>query len=278
MCSCIFCTVFYLLVREIFESELTAFLAALFILTNYGTVSFALDYGMDIGGWAFYALSLLLTLKYSKSGKRSMLLYSAVAIGIGGLFKEYALLGVVPIAVMLAYENWPSVLATIKMGLVPAGIVLLPISIVYAIVFVKFNYTYVDWITYGNASYAYVSKTTEYIKSFGSLYNFLSFVVLAGVYCFVRYRNELVSSPKIQFFVASVALSALPVFIWPAITQRILFVTVPAAILVASFAIKKYEKYWIVFAVLIAICLATSLAMDSYILPNVDIGPLLGAL
>lgn len=270
--------VFYKLVFNIFESERTALLSSLFLITNYAMIVFGLDYGMDIGGWTFYVVSLYFTLKYVRTGANRALLFSALAIGVGVLFKEYALLGAIPVVAILVYENWQNPLAVIKKGIVPAVIALTPLFIVYLIVYLKFNYTYADWLSYGNASYVYSSKIMEYIKSFGSLYNFLSLVVIAGVYCFVRYRNNLLPGNKMQIFVVSVVVSAMPVFIWPAITQRILFITVPAAILVASFAFKKYEKYWVGFLLLLIVYALVNFTMDSCILPNVNIGPVLDAI
>lgn len=266
---------FYKLVLGIFKSEKAALLAGLFLATNYAMVVFALDYGVDIGGWMFYILSLYFTFRYSQSGERRLLLLAALMIGIGGLFKEYSLLAVIPIAIMLAYENWPSPTITIRKGIIPALIVLAPLSVVYLVVYLKFNYTYTDWLSYGRESYTYVSKTTEYIKSFGSLFNFLALAVIAGTYALVRYGKDLVPDNKTRVFIISVIISSLPVFIWPAITQRILFITVPAAILVASFAFKRYERYWIIFWILLIVYIVTSFTMDSFILPNINISPFL---
>jgi len=64
------------------------------LITNYAMIVFALfELCVDVGGWAFYILSLYFTLRYSKTGDRKALLISAMFIGIGGLFKEYALSG-----------------------------------------------------------------------------------------------------------------------------------------------------------------------------------------
>lgn len=270
--------VFYKLISDIFADESVALVAALFFITNYAMVVFALDYGVDIGGWVFYLLSLYFTLKYVRTGEKRALLFSALCIGVGGLFKEYALLATIPIAVVLGYENWRNPLVALKEGVFPALIALAPLGIVHVWVYLKFNYTYMDWLSYGSESYTYSSELVEYIKSFGSLYNVLAPLVIVGVYCFFRYQEELLVDKKTQIFIVSVVLSVLPVFIWPAITQRILFITMPAAILVASFAIKKYKKYSIVFLVLLAMYATISFTMDSIILPYVNIGPILSSI
>jgi len=265
--------IFYKLILRIFKSEKTAFLASLFLATNYATISFGLDYWMDIGGWLFYALSLYFSLKYAQTSERESLLYSALSVGAGGLFKEYAFLGVIPIASILIYENWPHSLAIIKKSFVPALIALVPILLVYIFVYEKFDYTYATWFSFNTEYYghSYSSKIIEYVKSFGSLYNFLAFLVIGGAYYFIGNRKELVLEKKTRVFIVSVLLSTLPAFIWPAITQRILFITVPAMIVVASFLFKKFEKHWWIFLPVLVLYMIANFTMDAFILPNLNL-------
>jgi len=75
-------------------------------------------------------------------------------------------LATIPIAIILIYENWPNIINAIKKGFAPALISLVPLTALYIVVFLKFNYTYVDWITYSNESYAYASRIVEYNKKF----------------------------------------------------------------------------------------------------------------
>jgi 4-amino-4-deoxy-L-arabinose transferase-like glycosyltransferase len=262
--------IFYKIIRTLFESDKTAFIASLFFATNYAVISFGLAYLMDIGGWAFYLLSLYLTLKYVQTGDRKMLLYSAVVIGFGGLFKEYAFLGVIPIAIVLAYENWPKFITIIKKGLVPALIVFVPAIPVYLVVYKKFGYTYATWLSSNQEHYVYAHKYIEYIKSLGSLYNFLAFLFIDGIFYFIYNRKELVADNRLRVFIISVSLSILPVFIWPAITQRILFITVPAAIVIASFMFKKWEKYWWVFILPLILYIVVNFNMN-YVLSNFNL-------
>ena len=265
--------IFYKLILLIFKSEKTAFLASLFLATNYATISFGLDYWMDIGGWLFYILALYFSLNYFQTGERKSLLYSALSVGTGGLFKEYAFLGVIPIAVILIYENWPHLMAIIKKSFVPALFTLIPILIVYIFVYQKFDYTYAAWFSFNAGYYTYSSssKIIEYFKSFGSLYNFLAFLVIGGGYYFIRQQKKLVSEKRTVFFILSVVASALPSFVWPAITQRIIFITVPAMIVIASFLFKKYEKYWWVFLPILILYIIANFTMDAYILPNFNL-------
>lgn len=262
---------FYKLVQLIFASDRTAFVATLFLATNYAMISFGLDYWLDIGGWLFYVLSLYLTLAYSQTSERKFLLLSALAIGLGGLFKENAFLGVIPIAVILIYEQWPSLIQIVKKALIPALLAIIPIATMSWIVYSKFNYTYVSWLTTNQEHYVYSSRIVEYVKSFGSLYNILAFLILGGLYCYCRYFQELVPETKTRVFILAVILSILPIFVWPAITQRILFITVPASLIVTSFWFKKYEQYWYLFLPLLIAYLVANFLMNSIILPNFNL-------
>ena len=262
---------FYFLVRKIFNSTQVAFLATLFLASNYALLDFGLTYLMDIGGWAFYTLSLLFTYRYIESGNYKNLLWAGMAIGIGGLFKEYAFLACIPIAVIVVYEYWQRPLVLIKKAILPALFTLLPIVLVYAYVFKNFDYSYLDWLSFNKSYYVYDSRIIEYIKSLGSLYNFLAFLLFGGLYCALRFGKEIMADKKTRIFIMGVFLSILPILFWPAITQRILFITVPAGILLASFLFKKYEKYWWDFLPILALYAISNLAMDTFILPNLNL-------
>ncbi len=264
--------IFYKLIFEIFKDEKVAFISTLFLASNYAMISFGLDYWMDIGGWTFYLLSIYFSLKYVQTQDKNNLLYSSFSIGIGALFKEYAFLAIIPIAFIIIYDNWPKVLKIVKDATVPALISLIPIFAIYIYVFNRFNYTYIKWLSVNGVHYIYNSRIIEYIKSFGSLYNFLAFIVLIGLYCFIfQKKNNFTFEKRTNVFFVSIIFSVLPVFIWPAITQRILFITVPAMTIFASFAIKKYEKYYIVFYILLALYIFMNFLMDSYVLPNFNL-------
>ena len=267
----LFAIFFYKIVFRIFKSSTVAFLCGLFVMANYAMICFGLDYWMDGGGWMFYALSLYFCLRYVESSDRKMLLYSAATIGVGALFKEYAFLAVVPIAVVLIYENWPKVTDSVKKAFVPALLALTPVLLAFVYVYQKFNYTYFTWFALNHNHHIYPSRFVEYIKSLGSLYTFLAFLVIAGIYFFWKNGAEFVLEKKTRIFILSVVLSSLPIFIWPAITQRILFVTVPGAVLVAGFCFKRFEKRWVYFLPILFVYTIVNFTMNAYILPNFNL-------
>ncbi len=264
--------VFYKLLDLFFEDKKIALLGTLFMISNYAFIRFGLNYLMDIGGWTFYIISLFLLLRYSKSNNRRDLLSASIIVGIGSLFKEYALLGVIPIAVFLIYENRKSFTGLIKNSIIPAVFSSTPIITLYIFVYLKFGYTYADWLT-DSYKYSYSSsfilKIAEYIKSFGSLFNFLGIFVITGAYILWKEKNNL--NGRTKLFIISAIASFLPVFAWGSITQRILFIMVPVSIIIACFFFKKYKKYYYWFLPVLAIYILINFFMDSFLLNFINL-------
>ncbi|MES2216174.1 MAG: glycosyltransferase family 39 protein [Patescibacteria group bacterium] len=266
-----FNAIFYLILKRIFESDKVALVGGLFLAANYGLVDFGVGYWMDISSWTFYLATLYCVLRYWQTKEYRMLIYASIAVGVGATFKEYALLGVIPIAWAIIQNEWPHVLRIVQKGIVPALISLVPVFLVYIFVFKTYGYTYADWLAANHEHYVYVSRITEYIKSFGSLYTFLAIAVIGGAYCWVRYGTQILTEKRVHMFIASVILSVLPLFLWPGITQRTSFITVPAMIMVASFFFKRFEKQWWVWIPVLIVYAAGNFLMDSVILPGVNL-------
>ncbi len=259
----------YMLLRRIFASDRVAFLGGLFCIGSYGAVVFGLNYMMDVGGWMFYALSLWFLYSYSQSRKTRDLILSALMVGIGGLFKEYAFLGAVALGAFVVLDSWPSVRAIAKRALMTAPVALAPVALVYVFVYARFGYTYADWFAFNHSYYVYASRAIEYIKASGSLVNFLAFAFLAGAYALVREWKGI--DIRLKRFFGAWAISIVPILFWPAITQRILFITVPFISAIACFAFKRYEKRWYIFAALLVLYVLAAFFMDSYILKAVSL-------
>ena len=267
---CLVGLVFYLILEIIFKNQRTAFIGTLFLIMNYGIVVFGLHLLVDIGGWLFYLLSLYFLLRYVDSRENKWLLLSGVAVGFGGLMKEFGFLGFLAVFVFVVHENYPSLSKIVKKTFWPVIFSFSPVTLVFIYIYFKFHYSYLDWFGQNMFKVSYFSRTVEYVKSLGSLFNLLSFFVLAGLYYFWKQRESLVENKYYPFIIA-VCISALPVFFWPAITQRILFILAPAATIIACFFIKKLDKYWYVFGPILLVYFLFSLYMDSFILNYVNL-------
>lgn len=264
--------VFYKLCLLIFKEEKVALLCSLFVAGNYAMISFGIHYLMDMGGWMFYLISLFFVFRYSDFRNRNDLLLASISVGVGGLFKEYALLGVIPIATILIYENKQSLSNIFKKSLVPVLLTTIPISVVYIYVYLRFKYTYADWFA-DSYKYEYSAniflRILEYIKSFGSLYNILTILVIMGFG--VIWKDRLDLDKRKAVFVLGAILSFMPVFLWGGITQRILFITVPALVIISGFAFKRFYKYHYIFYLAFVVYTTANIFMDKYLLPVINL-------
>lgn len=263
--------VFYQLLARMFRSSRVAFLGGLFFAGNYSMIAHGLGFFVDIGGWFFYVLSVFCLFVYIESGKYRDLLFTTFAIAVGSLFKENALVAVIPLTAILFYENYPSPVNFLK-RIVPLGfIVAVPMITHYMFIYLRYGYSYLYWIRLSHESVHYTSRLVEYIKSLGSLLTFLAPVALLGVYALARPTEASRVETKKIVFISSVIASSIPALLWPGITQRVLFMVVPGAVLLAGVFIKKHERYWWVFLPVVLLYVLASFFMDSFILNFVNL-------
>lgn len=261
----------YLLLARFYESERVAFIGGLFYAGNYSMLSQGMGYFMDIGGWFFYLLALLLIYLYIESSNYRMLVIAALVIASGGLFKENAYMACIPIAAILLFEHYRRPLTLFARSVPLALIVTLPAVAQHLHVYREYGYTYSYWVNLSKDFYEYDSVLIEYFKSFGSLLTFLAPIALFGAYEFVRRFFDPTLDHKKKVFLVSVLASSIPAVLWPAITQRVLFLAVPGLILFAGLFVKRFEAYWYAFIPLIILYVLAALTMDSFILNYVNL-------
>ncbi len=262
---------FYKLLLQMFESARTALVGGLFFAANYAMLIFGLTYFMDIGGWFFYIFSIYFLYRYIQTDNTKDLWVAVLAMSVGGFFKENALVAYVPLFLIVFYENRSSMMMFLR-KIIPLSIVAgLPFIIHQIVVYIAYGEHYLHWVSINKTAYIYGSRIVEYVKSFGSLLNFLAPVSLVGLWVVVR---EYVSSWKIDkrfVFIVGVFISSVPAVMWPGITQRVLFMVVPGLVILACFAIKRYEHYWYAFIPLVIIYALMSIYMDSFVLNFVNL-------
>jgi hypothetical protein len=260
------------LVYEVSGSCRAAYLGGLFLAGNYGFLLFGLNYSMDVGGWAFYIFSLYFLWRYSATKDVRLLFASAAAVGIGGLFKEYAFLGAAAIAAYLIGELAIKKIAFkdfLKRAGASAAIALAPFLVLSVAVSHAFGYTYADWFGANNEYYVYASRLKEFVKALGSLHNLLLPLALGGLW--VIWKERKATAPETKAYLFAAFVSCLPVFVWPAITERILAPTVPVAVLFAAFLFRRYARRWYIFAAILALYILATFFMDSYLLSAINL-------
>lgn len=263
---------FYLLLLKLFGTHERApvLIGTGFLVLNYAMIVMGINYLMDVGGWSFYIASLYFSLRYVETKNLMFVLLASMMVGWGLLFKEYAGLGFIVIAGLIFYTSWNDKKNLASKLFWASLISFSSLFVVWVWVYLTYHYSYLDWFSFNHTTFkdAYSSRIVEYIKSFGSLFNFGWFLFLGGVYALIRERRSITTDMK--RYLSLVGLSALPVFVWPAITQRIEFIVIPFVVIMATYFICQFRRMW-PFLLILAIYTVCTYSMDKYILPNVNI-------
>lgn len=270
---------FFALAKRILGSSRAALLSTIILTFNYGALVWGLNYTVDGMGWFFFIGALYCCYRFLEGAGERWLWGAVLLVAAGGVFKEYAPCAYIAIGCsILLWQgySWPKKLF---LGFTMGVLCLVPAILANVYSFVAFNYTYIDWWAYNHTNQVQYpgSYFEEYIKILGGIYNFAWFLAIPGLLIFWKRRGELLQNRALQFIIIA-ALASLPVFIWPPF-QRIFFITVPAFALISGlyFAKSGRRSLFIIVPLLCAYVLAGYL-MDTYILPNINIQPILQAL
>ncbi len=264
---------FHSLLKKIFKEENIAFLGSLFLMTNYAIIVFGLGYLMDMGGWAFYLASIYFTYRYLEEAENKWLYFASLAIGLGGLYKEYAFVAYVVLFGVILFKHWRKWRDVIKQVFVSGLISFLPFALMNVYTFINYDhYTYWNWFTYQKV-YAYQDRVVEFIKSFGSIYNFAWFLFLPGFYLLLKRYREVFREKRV-FFIWLVITSSFAILLWPVVT-RVLFISMPAAVLVTCLFIERIEKRMLYILPVLFLYIITNFLMDAFILNFININPII---
>jgi len=268
------CLCFYALATRVLQDKRVAFLSTLLLALNYATVVFGLSYGADASGWFFYVVALYCSFRYITSKQQAWLWAAAALIGVGGLFKEYALCAYVVVAGSICIVERGKWLRLAGLVAATGMIAIAPFLLANLGTWLLFHYSYLNWWAYNQTRQSIYpdSRLDEYIKVLGSLYNVAWIFGLGGLIIFWRRRKEVRHNTTLQFIIL-VILSSMPVLVWPPF-QRVFFITAPAFAIVAGLFFKRVTRYWLLLPIFVAYALFAYL-LDAYIFKMVNINPML---
>jgi hypothetical protein len=249
-----FAIAFYFLAFEFFENKKLALMAALLGAISYPMLRYGLDLYTETGAQFFYVLSLFFMLRYMKQPSTPRLIYGALAIGVGLLWKEYTVVAGFGFGLILLFESVP--LVQKFKNLVVLGIAsLLPSALMQGYVYESFHYTYLDWYKSGGAS----GFSTQYtpknlIKSIAALLGLAWIAVPFGILELKAHarENEMVKSKT--SFVLLTTIASLLCLCWGYVSSRLFFVMAVPFILIALVGLARLPRrlQWAAFvAVLI---------------------------
>jgi len=249
---------------RLFENRTTAFLGTIAIVGNYDVYAFGIRYLMDIGGYAFYLASILALLFYVDRKDRRFLFVAVACASVGGLFKEYAFVALLPIAIVLIVEHGRNFVALVRASWLPALIACIPVALVHTAVFLTYHYTYLDWYRYNTHQYAYHAQFSESVKSVGATLQLLLIPAVLGVFYFLRSYQKIELDRRT--FLLSIIPPAFVALAWPSVTERLMFLAVPTAAVFACLFFKRHGSWWPIYMLGAAVYVAIAFTTDSFTL------------
>lgn len=251
----------YFLFRRLTGSDTGSILGALFVVGNYDVLTFGLNYLMDGSGWFWFMVSLLFSFLYMEQGSRRYLWSAALTAGVGTLFKEYAFFAFLPLGVVILYRHRFDVRGIVG-DVLPCIVSLLPLLLVHVGVYLIYGYSYLDWYDMNTTMFGFSDWVWNAGRSFLVVLSLMLTVSILGVLSL----RAMVNDSRTKVFIASFILPALAVFLWPIITERLVFLSVPLFALLAAFAVARYERHWPWFAFVWLLYVMVALKTDGLIL------------
>lgn len=219
------------IIRIVFRDEQQAFIATVMLGTAPPFLVFGLAYLTDMMGWFWAIFAVYLTLRFSERP----LLIGAVA-GIGFLYKESALGGLIFFAVYTAFDHNALIREKLKrLGVSAAGF-LIPVAFSTAAIYAFRGYTFFDWLAFAwSKPFGDEYQIFYFIKnSAATLYLYWPLFAL-GAYTLARAYAQSVLPRDTQRFIIASGASLVLWFAWSYPAARIFYLSAPFLMGVASY-------------------------------------------
>lgn len=242
--------VFYHLALQVFQQRRIAFISALLYATTYGLSSFGVNYLADMSGWFFFVLTSLFAMRFFRGLKTRDFVLGLLSTIVGVFFKEYGGLGLITLSLLILFSPL-SIKNKLKyLGLAALGL-LAALAVYHYWFYLHFHYSYFDWYRYNLKMYA--APGVEAAGRYGLVLmtKVLGWVYLVGWPLFAWGLWRLWQRGERQLYLVLVSLlpASLSFLLWPALTQRIVFVFVPWLILVSAFGVSRWPRWTLVLVV-----------------------------
>lgn len=238
------CLLIFEIIRMVFKDEWQAFWGGLIFITAPPLLLYGLAYQTDMPGWFFEIMGIYATLRlFDKLTERALSpLFIGFILGIGFLWKESALAGVVFFSVYILITELPAKQKW-ALWLYAALGFLIPVLVSSVIVYHYSHYTFWSWYRYQSSKplgddYHVVRFIQEAVRTFH-----VSWILLVvGLFRFLRvYLQDQIDADEMRFLIASGATLLLwP--IWPYPSNRIFYLSAPFLAGVASYGTRVFGE------------------------------------
>ncbi|MGB3921697.1 MAG: glycosyltransferase family 39 protein [Minisyncoccia bacterium] len=254
--------VFFRLVFEIYRDKLIAFFASILFFSNYYFFNADNFFIGDLAGRFFFLLTNLLALLYFLRQEKKYFYLAILSSVVGVFFKEFGALGMLTLGcfILLSETGWREKIKQIfKAGL----LFLTPLVVFYALFYLKFHYSYLNWYDY-NVN-LYPEDENQY--GFGIFLKVMGWVFLAGWPLFLyglwqEKKNFVKERAKVLLALLP---SSLMFFAWPMFMQRTAFILVPWLSMIAAYGLSRIGRKYVV-ALIVSVYIALNYNLERLLL------------
>lgn len=221
------------------NSRSAGFAYAIIIATAYPILRYGLDSYVETGAWTLYLAALVGTLLWYKNPQTKWLWFTAVALLIGLLWKEYAVLAGLVFGFAILFQPLLSVKDKMWSILQGACLTLVPWGIWQAFVYKVYDYSYLDWLSQGASEEFYQATYTlmAVAKSLVGLLLFVWVFVLLGI---IRFGRLTKVQKQFTYFLL---LPSFGFLLWGWVSSRLFFSLVPLATIFAVHGLRTLFSF-----------------------------------
>jgi hypothetical protein len=253
---------FYRTVLLVYRDNKTSVISTILFFTNYAVVYFGIRPAGDMSGWFFLIASNYFALKlFYQPANRTFLLLAVLFSSIGILFKEYAVLGMLTLGMVILFGSEKLLSKFLKIIAAAFLFILIP-GLYHLIYYFITGYSYLDW--YENAANLNHYGFILFIKVMGSLYLFGWFYFIIGLY--QEYKNYDAVRARVLLCLVPASFAFLG---WPGLLQRVAFVAVPLLAMISGFGLSKIPSRLLIIFLLLIYAVSQFFMKDLLVIVNI---------
>ncbi len=134
------------IIKLLFDSDKMAFWGSLLFLSAYPMLEYGIAVMTDISGWFFFVWSIYLTLLFLRQPSNKLIIFNALVSAAGSLTRESGIMGALFFIICLFFIFKGNIAQKLKYLFVFCAISALPFLAWQIFVYIKFHYTYYDWL------------------------------------------------------------------------------------------------------------------------------------
>jgi hypothetical protein len=231
--ACVFAAFFFF--KAFFNDSRKASYATLLCMITYPMLRYGLDGYTETGALFFYIVGLYTSLLFLSKPSQKMFWANLIVASLGFLWKEYSILHVALLNIIILFHpelSWKQKISYILSFDVLFGIIN---GTWQLFVYFKYHYDYLSWYREGGAV-GFTQGTYTFYNIAKSVFSLLMVGWIFILFSYKKFKD--LSLPK-KYFLGLITLLPCMVFLWGAISSRLFYVLVPALDILVVLGIER---------------------------------------